>query len=225
MSKKNKLTFTRLSGNFEVVLAEDLNAIKGGGDSEPNWDELEPVVVTPGNNDDDDDDDDDPSFPPPTDPEPEEPIEENPDPNEDWEDLPEGPEDQPDELTPQDIWALKHPIAALQANKNATEARYMSSSLPGANRGLQDAYRHAYWMWQNEKDFGYQLSVELGVAHEDTVVNPLADRLMDLNNNEWGAAFGATHPNATLADFNQAFNEAMVNDDIVILEGPKLPVH
>jgi hypothetical protein len=220
MSKKNKLTFTRLSGNFEVVLAEDLNAIKGGGDSEPDWKELEPVVVTPPG-----DDDDDGGFPPPFDPEPEEPIEE-PDPEEDWEDFPDNPdEEHPEELTPQDIWALKHPIAALQANKNATEARYMSSSLPGANRGLQDAYRHAYWMWQNEKDFGYQLSVELGVAHEDTVVNELPDRLMDLNNNEWGAAFGATHPNATLADFNQAFNEAVVNDDVILLEGPRLPVH
>ena len=128
------------------------------------------------------------------------------------------------ELTPEQKWALSHPLAATQAYQNSTIAASAVEKMPGKYNGVGDAFRHAYWMALNTAKFGKTQALELGIAHEDSTPGPMPERLMDLNNNSWGANWLINNPEFDLQKFVTDFNTAVQSGAIIILDGGKTTV-
>ena len=122
-------------------------------------------------------------------------------------------------LDPEAEWAVHHPLDAIQIYDNAGTASNVANTLPGTHNGVGDAYRHSLWTAMNARDAGIQDALDFGVAHENsTNNNPPAEKNMDLSNNTWGANYYASNPNFTFNEFTQAFNQAVINGDISILD-------
>jgi hypothetical protein len=90
--------------------------------------------------------------------------------------------------------ALGHPIAALkaigirnQANKSALENFERDTLLNGAG----DAYRHALTSSRLANALGPEIAKKFTDAHERSVPNSEAERLMDLTNNQIGRSFAS----------------------------------
>jgi hypothetical protein len=167
MNKKRKIPFTRLSSNFEIILPEDLNTLKGGGDSD-DWQgspgspddpkELPEVVVTP----DPEEEEEDPA----PDPLPEhDPIETNPDPDDpDFEFPPDGdeggweeePEEEREDLPEICFTRLKNAYPPPNADGTAAHPSadgYENQCAIRVGKALHDSYDidfHGYY----EKTFG-----------------------------------------------------------------------
>jgi len=90
-----------------------------------------------------------------------------------------------------------HPLAAISFNGNAGTAlaeaqkRFGPSTL---HNGSGDAFRHCFWSAMNARDEGENTAREFGIAHEEWVGNPAAEKKMDLHNNEVGFAMGGKLP-------------------------------
>ena len=104
-----------------------------------------------------------------------------------------------DQVAPQKLtqeeknFIREHPIDAAQIYINSLTAIDMTSEIfpngEGMHNGSADAFRHFSWAALNAQSVGVDQARAFMVAHEQKPGEPMAERDMDLSNNEKGFAF------------------------------------
>ncbi|RBQ07842.1 DUF6973 domain-containing protein [Pedobacter miscanthi] len=121
------------------------------------------------------------------------------------------------------LWSIAHPIAALSFSGNAYTAQNLAATLFSGNaeslwNGAGDAFRHAYWSALNARSQNATLAGDFGLAHENSSPdNPVAERNMDIRNNNYGIALAAAHPTWTEAQLRSNIFKAAVSGLLVTL--------
>lgn len=139
---------------------------------------------------------------------------------------------------PERCWVITHPFLAKKAFQIALEARAVSkemekdSLLDGdSDGGRVDAFRHAYWMARMAQTFCWKKAVKLGKAHEkgnyksfkkrkldeELVLPDSASSIMDLHNNDIGAAIGCLNPVTSQDSLKSLVRESIVNGKMMII--------
>lgn len=90
-------------------------------------------------------------------------------------------------------------------------------SLGGGDNDESDAFRHSYWMALLTKSQGETAAREVGERHEYGN-DHTKQGIMDLHNNEWGIQFAKNNPNFHVSQFRKAFNNAVLKNELIILE-------
>jgi hypothetical protein len=138
---------------------------------------------------------------------------------------------------PEKWWVVTHPFIAIPAQKITSEVIKTSHEMEKDRRldgdpdgGTVDAFRHSYWMARLCQRFKPKKALDLGRAHEkanyrrflkkkpgeeNTVQDSIAS-VMDLFNNEVGAAYGKSHPSLT--------PDSLIRDLIQLIDSGKLKI-
>ncbi len=120
---------------------------------------------------------------------------------------------------------LENPIMASDFYINGEIAQIAVDDYPGLTDGYGDAFRHAYWMALNSEMHGKDSALEFGLLHETSHVNSSASFNMDMNNNTWGATWGASDLNNAFnfSSFYHAFNSSISTGEISIINEDSIP--
>lgn len=109
---------------------------------------------------------------------------------------------------PEKCWAITHPFVVKKALKATIRSYFVTDSLKNSGTigtdmsgGKLDAFKHAYWMACVTRTIGSKKALKLGRAHEkgnklqfkkhqleDKILPDSVSTVMDLHNNEQGAA-------------------------------------
>jgi len=82
-----------------------------------------------------------------------------------------------------------HPQASLAFLRNSSKAIEKTSTFPGTHNGYGDALRHCYWSALNYMRYP-ALASSFGRAHENRPGQPIAEKMMDIQNNMVGYLLG-----------------------------------
>ncbi len=133
-------------------------------------------------------------------------------------------------------WFSKNPkyekIIKSLAFRAVSTASFVSISYKGGEDGYGDAYRHAYFMFLITKRLGPDIAKSFGDNHENVMFKDGIHKWvnnkdyprgkMDLNNNNWGIKY-ALQKNSKISNFNSAFNDAVIDNKIIIINKRTIP--
>ncbi len=137
-------------------------------------------------------------------------------------------------------WFERNPKKAKvikSAAGRAGKLEFKGTGTVSNNDGYGDALRHSYWMYLITKELGPEAAKEFGDFHEDILrddgTNNNEDRRgqMDLNNNYWGINFALNNKESydvtdwgrEQYEYLQAFDNAVLNKEIIILDNKLTP--